>query len=828
MANKVEIIVDFDPGGKGEAEIKRLASTITALGPLVNRPLKIKLDTSGAREGAREVATSINQIKQQVASLNKARVFQSPLGGGIAKDLQSQIASAERALFARAARSQALGTGGVRGKIELAAITRQANELKNLREQLRGITGELEGVGRSASSASIGLKGIAGIIAGTFIAGLIAVKSFASESISAFNQLRAAQLGLSSIATFRGLQADQVTSVLQNLDLVKSGLLNVADASTTLRNFLTLGFSLQESVNLLKAFADSAAFGRQASLSFGDAVRSASEGVRIGSSILLNNAGIIQNLDTSLGRAGFRIDDLTDKVKGAAARQTLYNSILEETLPATGNATKLSGEFAGQQAKLDATWTRLLQTVGAQIAVNPELNRSFGEVGNTLEALIVEIGQSGSSLNTFIKDAVSNFAALTSAAAGVLNTLREISGVIEFLARAVPGGSLFFAGGDFRNTLQGTKEEIETAKKTAEEFAKLREKFVANQKAGAATADITKTAKAKTPDQEAKEFEQTLEKIERFRKTTGDTLTGFIGDIRGRVLSDNPFVQLFQKGEDQLNSLLEKLAFVPGALDVLRRNIQTAVSLEAFKLDISRVTESVKLRGEATALGKERGFENAQLDARLRAIGFEAEARAIRRGEGVDQQAVILRQIQELFGRGLTARDQAQRVADLTSGLSQEDLFNTRVGRFRAEALFTLAQSPEEDPRLKIAREQLDALNNVRNQFDPGSAAFRAAETAAREKLLAITGELQPSQLSPELRESRIKALLSQAEQISGQRAEAESFQRETLQSQNALTKSLTELTNQLGTRGIIEIINRAGDNVSIERVPLALGGERE
>lgn len=47
---------------------------------------------------------------------------------------------------------------------------------------------------------------------------------------------------------------------------------------------------------MMNRFKDSAAFGRQSSLSLGEAVKSATEGIKNENSILVDNAGVTKNV----------------------------------------------------------------------------------------------------------------------------------------------------------------------------------------------------------------------------------------------------------------------------------------------------------------------------------------------------------------------------------------------------------------------------------------------------------------------------------------------------------------------------------------------------
>lgn len=108
------------------------------------------------------------------------------------------------------------------------------------------------------------------------------IRKATKENVEFTNSL----IGLRSIAEGTGQDIDKTTKAAE--DLAADGLMSVADAATGLKNLLLAGFGLDESVILMERFKDSAAFGRQGALSFGEAIKSATEGVKNGNSILVN------------------------------------------------------------------------------------------------------------------------------------------------------------------------------------------------------------------------------------------------------------------------------------------------------------------------------------------------------------------------------------------------------------------------------------------------------------------------------------------------------------------------------------------------------------
>ncbi len=228
-----------------------------------------------------------------------------------------------------------------------------ANETDKTSGSVRKLSGSLLETGQQLTIIASGFKAVS-------TDGMNLVKDFIGEA----NKLQSANLGLESIAKFKGIDSTDATNALKNLTIVKEGLVSVSDASLSLKNLLATGFSLDQSINLIKSFGDAAAFGRQSSLTFGYAISSATEGVKNQNSILVDNAGVTKNLSLILKEAGYSEQDLQKVTTDLGVRTALYNGILKETQGQLGDTERLTKTFQGQQQKLETQVTTLKQKFG--------------------------------------------------------------------------------------------------------------------------------------------------------------------------------------------------------------------------------------------------------------------------------------------------------------------------------------------------------------------------------------------------------------------------------------------------------------------------------
>jgi hypothetical protein len=135
------------------------------------------------------------------------------------------------------------------------------------------------------------------------------------------------------------------------------------EAATSLKNLLSRGYNLDESIKLMDAFKNSATYGRQASLGLGEAVQTATEGLKNENSILVDNAGVTKNVakmwEEYAKAQGKSMKDLTDAEK----RQAEFNGIMQETRFQMKDAATMSDSYAGSVARASAASKTMWATV---------------------------------------------------------------------------------------------------------------------------------------------------------------------------------------------------------------------------------------------------------------------------------------------------------------------------------------------------------------------------------------------------------------------------------------------------------------------------------
>lgn len=229
-------------------------------------------------------------------------------------------------------------------------IKRTGDESENATPRMSGFKDNIGFFASVGATASVALYGISQGV---------------KEVLKSANKYQAATMGLNSVATAFGQDAQKSKQAAQ--DLASDGLMTVTEAAGGLKNLLASGYGLDQAIVIMKRFKDTAAFGRQASLGFGESIVSATEGIKNGNSILVDNAGVTKNLSVILEEAGYSAQDLMKATSDAGVRQAIFKGILKESNPMVGDAAKLAGSAAGQQAKMAAQTEVLKQRIGESL-----------------------------------------------------------------------------------------------------------------------------------------------------------------------------------------------------------------------------------------------------------------------------------------------------------------------------------------------------------------------------------------------------------------------------------------------------------------------------
>lgn len=522
-------------------------------------------------------------------------------------------------------------------------------------------------------------------------------------AIEAANEYNNAMVGLKSLAEGTGQDFGDLQAAAE--DLASDGLMTVADAAASLKNLLARGFSADEAVDMLERLKDAAAFGRQSSLSLGEAVRSASEGIKNENSILVDNAGVTKNVAVMWEEYAATIGKSAANLTQAEKRQAEYNGIMQETAYQVGDAARYAEEFAGKQAALEAATLRVNQALGASVqgALTP-LVQILTPLADALAWVIEKFPGVSAGATAALTAMVALTAVVTGAIpmvkslAAAFATLHASLGVVGAISLAVGAlAGIAAACANARSPLQELNEELEGLQDELEQLstsAGNAEQALAVLESGAATTDELAAAK-----QRLAEIFPTL-------------VVGY--DSEGNVILAN---------NDLIREQIE-----------LTKELRRLKQQEAQEVSAQAVEEAKKRRDELEGVLRQLEAEKAQLEQE-RAAYIAQYGQDAPNVQWYDEE--LAARGETLINRNLEYR---QSLIDLNAQLqAQYALVNESLGEADAATQLAMASAMEYAAQLEMTGAEYQSYLQTVLADEQQMAAYREeAAAAAREEAAAV------------------------------------------------------------------------------------------
>lgn len=212
---------------------------------------------------------------------------------------------------------------------------------------------------------------VGNIIKGALLVGSAFMIKFGKDAVQVASETQSAWTGLNSIVTGTGKSFSEAQEFLK--EYTKDGLIPLTDAVASYKNLASRGYDTEQIEGIMTALKDASAFGRQASYSYGEAIKTATEGLKNENSILVDNAGVTKNVAKMWDEYAQSIGTTANNLTLAQKRLAEYNGIMEETKFQTGDAQRYADTYAGKLAKVSTAFYNLKVAVGQVVAPIVEL-----------------------------------------------------------------------------------------------------------------------------------------------------------------------------------------------------------------------------------------------------------------------------------------------------------------------------------------------------------------------------------------------------------------------------------------------------------------------
>ncbi len=242
------------------------------------------------------------------------------------------------------------------GEIDLSLILNSnkfSSQLKNIDAQANTASSKI-----SSSLSKIGKAALAAF-------SVAAVVKWGKECLNVATETSNAWIGLNSILTGQGKSFDKAKQFIN--DYISDGLVPLNNAVTAYKNLAARGYNSDQIQKTMIALKNSATFGRQSTYSLGEAVQTASEGLKNENSILVDNAGVTKNVAKMWEDYAKSIGKTTNNLTQQEKIQAEVNGILQETKFQSNDAAIYANTYSGKVAQLSQAFTTMKTAIGNAI-----------------------------------------------------------------------------------------------------------------------------------------------------------------------------------------------------------------------------------------------------------------------------------------------------------------------------------------------------------------------------------------------------------------------------------------------------------------------------
>lgn len=288
------------------------------------------------------------------------------------------------------------------------------------------------------------------------------VINFGRTCIQTATEVENAWIGLNSIINGQGKSFENAKKFLQ--EYISDGLVPLKNAVTAYKNLTLRGYNEEQIKAVMNSLKNSATYARQSQYTLGDAITTATEGLKNENSILVDNAGVTKNVAKMWQDYAKSIGVSSTSLTKQQKIQAEVNGILEETKFQMGDASRYSNSYSGQLARLSASFTALKTKIGnilKVIAGNflPVINNAISAVERLADRVTALFNSWG--IQTDIVDSLKGITDVaTDSTDSLTDSIDETSEATEKLKNQL-------AGFDKLNVLKQEDEETTTPATTS-------------------------------------------------------------------------------------------------------------------------------------------------------------------------------------------------------------------------------------------------------------------------------------------------------------------------------------------------------------------------
>lgn len=276
-------------------------------------------------------------------------------------------------------------------KIKTEALEKGLETAKKKLQEIEQNNKQVENSNKSLDASYLAMSATAVIALGKIVGAI-------KDCVNEYNSYTQAMSSLQNVSEYTGQSMQDFGNIMSKF----GAYMTKADLATTIKNFSLMGFTAEQTEQMIESLTNSAIRNRNANYTVSEAVRVASEGYRQGLSTLSDSAGVTENLSVMQSKYAETIGKTAGQLTETEINQAYLNRTMAAAEPFAGAMEDYLDSLAGKQGQYSQAM-RETQAAYAE-ALEPVMSKMLEggtEILNILNSLITANPTAVTGMTTF-------------------------------------------------------------------------------------------------------------------------------------------------------------------------------------------------------------------------------------------------------------------------------------------------------------------------------------------------------------------------------------------------------------------------------------------
>lgn len=249
----------------------------------------------------------------------------------------------------------------------------------------------------------------------TAVLSLGKIVSAIKDCVTEYNSYTQSMSSLQNVSEYTGESMQDLSGIMNKF----GAYMTKTDLSTTIKNFSLMGFTAEQTEQMIEALTNSAIRNRNANYTVSEAVKVASEGYRQGLSTLSDSAGVTENLSVMLDNYAKSIGKTASQLTDAEKNQAYLNRTMYAAEPFASAMSDYLETLAGKQGQYSQAMRE------TQVAYT-----------EALEPMLTKLTEGSTGLLNIINSLISQHPTLTTGMTTFVVTITGVTVALAALSKA--------------------------------------------------------------------------------------------------------------------------------------------------------------------------------------------------------------------------------------------------------------------------------------------------------------------------------------------------------------------------------------------------------